>query len=166
MPPSNPVRFVFAPALFPKTSLEGQLVFVHGKISEDKQRNGETVVKARDEKGEWEAYLEMQSNLTLEKEQKIRACGTITRQPDEKHVLAAKWIKKIDEKEYDYCMRSTQKEWEKIIQEHPSLNQLKPNQPIQSKPFHQTESKKTIPKKEEESGFVSAHQIKIDREYV
>jgi hypothetical protein len=161
------VRFTFSPALYPQTPFVNHSVFLHGEIVEIKTRQNEQIVRAKDEKGEWNAYAE--STIALfEKGNLVRAYGIIVSQPDGNTMLAAKWIKKIEKEEYEYCQRETGVEWEKMEKENPSLKGLKPFVPkknIEKNPPTQAENTSKV-HPETDSDFIPAAQLKIEREYL
>ncbi len=160
------VQFVFSPALYPQTPLSNHTVFLHGEIVEVKQRNQELTFRIKDEKGEWEAYGEGDPR-TFNVGEKVRAYGLIVPQPDGKMMLAAKWVKKIETEEWEYCIRSTQKEWTPLLETNQSISTLKPFELPKPRPgivqSIQTETKS--PPKDDED-FISAHQIKVEKEYL
>lgn len=158
------MKFVYAPALYPSSPLEGEDVFLHGECVETKTRNGELVVRARDEKGEWEAYGEHAVGVT--KGTPLRAYGTIAAQPDGRMMLAAKWIKPVEQDEMEYCKKKTHQEWTHLIEAKPELSTLAPFVP--PKPVTKTLQVETTPPKnaQNDTDFVSASEIKIEREYL
>lgn len=160
------VQFVFSPALYPQTPLSNHTAFAHGNVLETKQRNGELVIRVKDEKGEWEAYGE--GNATdFQIGETVRAYGLIVPQPDGKMMLAAKWIKKTNPDEHAYCIRHAQKEWNTIIEKNPSISTLKPFELPKPKPGQiQTPLKETKSPPKDDEDFVSAHQLNVEKEYL
>ncbi len=160
------VQFVFSPALYPQTPLSNHTVFLHGEIVEVKQRNQELTFRVKDAKGEWEAYAEGDPR-TFTTGEKVRAYGLIVPQPDGKMMLAAKWVKKIEADEWEYGIRSTEKEWAPLLENNPILSTLKPFE--LPKPrlglVNVLQNKTKTPPKDDDD-FVSAHQIKVEKEYL
>lgn len=160
------VQFVFAPALFPQSPLSNHTVFLHGEIVEVKQRNMELTFRVKDEKGEWEAYGEG-SPTAYQTGEKVRGYGLIVPQPDGKMMLAAKWIKKVGNEEYDYCIRHAQQEWTSILEKNPSILTLKPFELPKSKtPMVSSSSRETKSASPDDSDFISASQLNVEREYL
>lgn len=163
-----PTLFVFAPALFPNTPLINRTVFVHGILTDVKIKPSEVILKGKDEKGEWSAYVEQYAER-FEVGQKVRAYGLIVPQPDGNVSLAAKWAKQIEEGEYTQCVSHTTQGWEALRKEHPTLETLKPFIPAPTKilttiPASAVSTPKTSPS--EDPDFVSAAQFKVEREYL
>lgn len=162
---STGILFAFAPATFPRTPLENRMVFMHGSIKESKTRMNEIVFRATDEKGEWEGYAEQKNAPTLESGITVRALGIITAQPDGRNVLACKWVKIVEADESEFAKRLTRKDWEKQCGDHPTLNELKPFEMPKPK-MVKTEEKIIQPKENPENEFISAAEIKVEREYL
>ncbi len=172
MAPREAAHAVFAPALYPNTPLEGKWVLLHGTLSQQRGRRDETIIRARDEKGEWEAYAHYSIPL-LNTGESVRAYGRIMIQPDGSVQLAAQWIKKIEMEEAEYCLRETHANWEKIIQNHAGLQTLSPAVPkpitthalppvaMVATPYAPTP---TPPAKEDD--FVPASELEVEKEYV
>ena len=162
---STGILFAFAPATFPRTPLENKMVFMHGIIRENKTRMNEIVFRVGDEKGEWEGYAEEKNSPALNTGATIRALGIITSQPDGRNVLACKWVKIVEADENEFAERQTRKEWEKLCTEHALLNELKPFEMPKPKMVKMEEKIiKTHDSKENE--FISAAEIKVEREYL
>lgn len=159
------VRFVFSPALYPRSTMENKMVFVHGNVNEAKIRNGELVVRVKDEKGEWEGFMEERNAPALSEGMIVRAYGIISAQPDGRNVLACKWIRTMDEQEREFCVRQTNSEWERLTQEHAELNELKAFVRPEPK-LVKTEQKVTQTRENEPNEFISAAEIKVEREYL
>lgn len=162
---STGIIFTFAPATFPRTPLENKMVFMHGSIKESKTRMNEIVFRAMDEKGEWEGYAEEKNSPALENGITVRALGIITSQPDGRNVLACKWIKIVEPDENEFAERQTRKDWEKMCTEHATLNELKPFEMPKPK-MVKTEEKIIQPQENKENEFISAAEIKVEREYL
>lgn len=159
------VVFVFSPALFPRSTMENYFVFAHGTILEVKSRKGEVIFRVKDEKGEWEGYLEEKNAQTLVEGQVVRAYGTISPQPDGKNVLACKWIKHVNGEEKEFCEKKTLEEWENVVREHSTLNGLKPFERPTPKIVN-IEHETLNVTKDEPQEFISAAEIKVEREYL
>jgi hypothetical protein len=163
-----PTLFVYAPALYPHTPLINRTAFVHGKLVEVKIKPNEVILKGKDEKGEWSAYVEQYAER-YEVGQSIRAYGLIAPQPDGSVSLAAKWAKTIQENEYRECERATKDAWPAIQGQNPSIEELKPFISTPSKvlypPVNATISAPKPPASEDPD-FVSASQFKVEREYL
>src|ERR1051325_1292752 len=97
------VLFVFSPALYPGSMLENQIVFGHGTIQELKMRNGEMGFRVKDEKGEWEGFIEERNAPALNVGESVRVYGIVSAQPDGRNVLACKWIKSVGAEEMQFC---------------------------------------------------------------
>lgn len=160
--------FVFSPALYPHTPLINRTVFVHGTLTDVKIKPNEVILKGKDEKGEWSAYVEQYAER-FEVGQKVRAYGLIVPQPDGSVSLAAKWAKRIEDEEHGFCLHHTTQGWNGLRSEHPTIDTLKPFVPTASKILTQP-VQATIQKPKtsapEESDFVSAAQFKVEREYL
>jgi hypothetical protein len=162
-----PTLFVFAPALFPNTPLINRPVFVHGILTDVKIKPSEVILKGKDEKGEWSAYVEQYAER-FEIGQWVRAYGLIVPQPDGNVSLAAKWAKRIEKEEYDYCTTQTMQGWEALRKEYRSMDTLQPFIPAPTK----TLTPQTIPapktqnRSSDDPDFVSAAQFKVEREYL
>lgn len=159
------VRFVFSPALYPRSTMENKMVFVHGNVNEAKIRNGELVVRVKDEKGEWEGFMEERNAPALSEGLFVRAYGIISAQPDGRNVLACKWIRTMDEQEREFCVKQTNVEWTRLTEEHAELNELKPFVRPEPK-LVKTEQKVTQTRENEPNEFISAAEIKVEREYL
>ncbi len=159
------VRFVFSPALYPRSTIENKMVFAHGKLMELKTRNGEISLRVKDEKGEWEGFIEERNAPVLSENMNVRAYGIISAQPDGRNVLACKWIRMIDELEKEFCVRQTSIEWERLTQEHAGLNELKPFVRPEPK-LVKTEIKTVKPAENTPNEFISAAEINVEREYL
>ncbi len=159
------VQFVFSPALYPRSTLENKIVFTHGNIQETKMRNGELVVRVKDEKGEWEGFIEERNAPALSEGQVVRAYGIISAQPDGRNVLACKWIKIIGEEESVFCTRKTNETWKKMISEHAELAELKPHV-LPPPKLVKMEHPIAKPAENHPSEFISAAEIKVEREYL
>lgn len=162
---STGIIFVYAPATFPNTPLENRMAFMHGTIRESKTRMNEIVFRVQDTKGEWEGYAEEKNTPMLNTGTTIRALGIITSQPDGRNVLACKWVKIIEKEENEFAERYTQKDWEKLSQEHAILNELKPHEMPKPK-MVKTEEKIIKTMQKDENEFISAAEIKVEREYL
>lgn len=167
--PIKPAKFTYSTALFHETPLLGMNAFLHGEIIEIKKRKGELSIQCKDEKGTWEAYTENIPEKTIKefkKGKKTRAYGVITSQPDGKNQLHAKWIILTAKEEYEFVQNQTKKEWEKLIQENPTLQKLKKTTEKKENFFKKEE---TIPKKEKEEkkvDFIPASQLNVEREFI
>lgn len=159
------VRFVFSPTTWPQTPLEGEWVFLHGEIIEHKMQNGEMVVRGKDSKGEWSAYWNAIPGMEVPQEPgaQIRVYGRIVSQPDGNVKIASQWMKKVEMEEYAFCIRESEKEWEKLVQEFPALSTLKPFV-LKQNPAPAKVEAKPSPKKEEE--FVAASEFKVEQHFV
>ena len=158
------VQFVFSFATYAQTPLVNRRVFLHGEIIHGKHRNGEMVIEVKDEKGIWEGFAEEKKGESFTEGQKVRAYGVILSQPDEKNTLSCQWIKTIETEEWEYCVRQTRKEWEVLLQTHPELETLKPFE--LPKPKIVKMNTQTVPKTTEPNEFISAAEIKVEREYL
>ncbi len=163
-----PTLFVFAPALYPNTPLINRTVFVHGTLTDVKIKPSEVILKGKDEKGEWSAYVEQYAER-FEVGQHVRAYGLIVPQPDGNVSLAAKWAKRIEKEEYTHCTTQTTQGWEAMRKEHPRIDALQPYIPAPTKilttpPSPSVSKPKTSPS--DDPDFVSAAQFKVEREYL
>lgn len=159
------VQFVFSPALYPRSTLENKMVFAHGNVNEVKTRNGEVVLRVKDEKGEWEGFMEERNAPALNTGMVVRAYGIISAQPDGRNVLACKWIRTVDEAESEFCARQTREEWARIMEEHAELRELKPF--VRPAPkLVKTELNVVQTRENEPNEFISAAEIKVEREYL
>ncbi len=159
------VLFIFSPALYPRSTLENKMVFTHGAVQELKMRNGEVVVRVKDEKGEWEGFIEEKNAPAMSEGLMVRAYGIISAQPDGRNVLACKWIKMIHDEEQQFCTRKTNETWEKLTNEHAELAELKPFVLPQPK-LVKTEHTIAKPIENASAEFISAAEIKVEREYL
>ncbi|MBM3282282.1 MAG: hypothetical protein FJY86_03000 [Candidatus Diapherotrites archaeon] len=161
---NNPTLFVFSPALYPNTPLSGKNVFTHGNIIETKNRNGELVVRVKDEKGEWEGYAEEKKTPMLNVGTHVRAYGSINAQPDGRNMLACTWIKEISTEEKEYCERKTRHEWGALTQTNATLSTIQPHiMPAPKLVKTETIVTHAQPKENE---FISAAEFKVEREYL
>lgn len=162
---SSGVIFIFSPALYPGSPLENKLVFAHGEIIHVKARNGEIDFRIKDEKGEWEGFIEERNAPALNAGEIVRVYGIISAQPDGRNVLACKWMKTIQEEEKQFCARKTTEEWTRVVGEHAQLNGLKPYEFPQPK-IVKVEQKVVQKRESDENEFISAAEIKVEREYL
>ncbi len=158
------VTFVYSPALYPQSPLENKDVFTHGVLAETKTRNGERIIKVKDEKGEWEGFAEETKIENAQVGERVRAYGTILAQPDGKLALSIRWAKKVGEEEYAFCQKETHNEWNNLVQQHATLNVLIPYKAPAPKIISHTLN--SIPAKAEPSEFISAAEFKVEREYL
>jgi hypothetical protein len=162
---TNSISFVFSPALYPNTPLAGSNVFTHGSVVEIKTRNGELVVRVKDEKGEWEGYAEEKNTPTINTGMNVRAYGTINPQPDGRNMLACAWIKEVSNEEKEYCERKTRTTWETLTQTHAALSTINPF--VRPAPqLVKTETTIVTDAQPKENEFISAAEIKVEREYL
>lgn len=156
--------FVFSPALYPQTPLINTPVFVHGLLTEVKVKPNEVILKGKDEKGEWSAYVE-QYLETFTVGQRVRAYGLIVPQPDGNVMLAAKWAKIMSEDEQAYCQKQATKEWETIVAHNPTISSLVPFVSPVSKKTNAT-TPTPSPRPHEEPDFIPATQFKVEHDYL
>ncbi len=162
------VRFVFSPALYPKTPLVNTPVFVHGILTEVRVKPNEITLKGKDEKGDWCAYVE-QYVERFEIGQRVRAYGIVSTQPDGNIMLSAKWVKTITEEEYHYCEKETTRMWETTTNEYPvilTLNVFVAPMIEKNNTAHSKTKEDSPPSVEEETDFIPAAQFKVEREYL
>jgi hypothetical protein len=159
------VQFVFSPATFPRSTMENKMVFCHGTIIEWKTRNGEVTFRVKDEKGEWEGFIEERKTLELSENTNVRAYGMISPQPDGRNVLACAWVKVISDEEKQFCERKTRETWEKLTQENVKLLELTP---FVRPPPKLVKVEEKIPLKTGTTNvdFISAAEINVEREYL
>ncbi len=162
---NNPTIFVFSPALYPNTPLTGKNVFTHGNITEIKNRNGEIVVRVKDEKGEWEGYAEEKKTQTFNVGNSVRAYGSINAQPDGRNMLSCTWIKEISTEEKEFCERKTREMWEKLTQTHSTLSTIQPHT-MPAPKLVKTETTIVTHAQPKENEFISAAEFKVEREYL
>lgn len=159
------VQFVFSPALFPRSTMENKMVFCHGTIVEWKTRNGEITFRVKDEKGEWEGFIEGRKTRELVENTDMRAYGMISPQPDGRNVLACAWVKNIHAEEKQFCEKKTRETWEKLTREHVELAAITPF--VRPLPKLVKVEEKIPPKTETANvEFISAAEINVEREYL
>lgn len=154
--------FVFAPAMYGKTPLQGKWAFTHGKVIFTITQGNEHRVIVEDEKGQWEGYL-YSLPPTITEGQSVRGYGQLKVQPDGTCKMALQWLKPTQENENQFIQKQTQHQWQQLVQAFPQLPML---QPITAKPIlvqEKTTPKPTAPQQEE---FVPANELHVEQDYV